>query len=316
MRCRLALSWLPRQYAAELRVSLNAGMWRVVGMCGPRHRSLQTRSRGAGIQVVVGGELVAADLHHLRVAGLVVDELEFVRLVGKLLAGFVFRFEDASGEQLTVLDDLAHPLFQRLEVFRGEGLRHIEVVVEPVDDRRSDAELGVGKHVLHGLGQHMRAGVPDDAAAVLRVGGDRHHLDVDVRRPAEVAQASVGVAHDHDRAGFTASGQARVADGRPGGGPGGHPKRGCGGGTGGGRHRGFSKSARCSQIAANAIRASGHDPTPIGLFSHGQSSPTNDAAQPSAPTNHSVAITTAMVNTKPAIFTQRPWRLNHAMTLS
>ena len=41
---------------------------------------------GTGIEVVVGGQLVAADLHHLGVAGLVVDELELVRLVGELFA--------------------------------------------------------------------------------------------------------------------------------------------------------------------------------------------------------------------------------------
>ncbi len=50
---------------------------------------------GTGIEVVVRGELVAADLHHLGVAGLVVDEFELVRLVRKLFAGFVFGLVDA-----------------------------------------------------------------------------------------------------------------------------------------------------------------------------------------------------------------------------
>ena len=44
MRCSCGFFSLPRQYAAALRISLNAGMRRVVGRCGPRHRSVQTRS--------------------------------------------------------------------------------------------------------------------------------------------------------------------------------------------------------------------------------------------------------------------------------
>ncbi|SLJ06883.1 Uncharacterised protein [Mycobacteroides abscessus subsp. abscessus] len=44
MRCRSSRFWSPRQYAAELRVSLKAGMNLVVGMCGPRHRSPHTFS--------------------------------------------------------------------------------------------------------------------------------------------------------------------------------------------------------------------------------------------------------------------------------
>ena len=44
MRCSCGFFSLPRQYAAALRVSENAGMRRVVGTCGPRHRSVQIRS--------------------------------------------------------------------------------------------------------------------------------------------------------------------------------------------------------------------------------------------------------------------------------
>ena len=74
---------------------------------------------GTGIEVVVGGELVAADLHDVGVAGLVVDELELVGLAGQLLARLVFGLVDAAVEQLPVLDDLAHPLFQRRPGPRG-----------------------------------------------------------------------------------------------------------------------------------------------------------------------------------------------------
>ena len=40
-------------------------MSRVVGTCGPRHRSLQTVSP-LRVEVVVDGQLGAADLHHVR----------------------------------------------------------------------------------------------------------------------------------------------------------------------------------------------------------------------------------------------------------
>src|ERR1700722_12271105 len=47
---------------------------------------------GTGIEVVVGGELVAADLHHVGIAGLIVDEFELVRLVRKFFARLLFGF--------------------------------------------------------------------------------------------------------------------------------------------------------------------------------------------------------------------------------
>ena len=68
---------------------------------------------GTGIEVVVGGEFVAADLHDVGVAGLVVDQFELVRLTGQLVAGLILGFVDPAVEQLPFLDDLAHPLFQR-----------------------------------------------------------------------------------------------------------------------------------------------------------------------------------------------------------
>ena len=39
--------------------------------------------------------------------------------LGQFLAGLVLGLVDATGEQLAVLDDLAHPLLQRLEILRA-----------------------------------------------------------------------------------------------------------------------------------------------------------------------------------------------------
>ena len=57
----LVLPDSPRQYAAAVRISLKAGMSRVVGRCGPRHRSVQTRS--VADEVVVHRQLGSADLN-------------------------------------------------------------------------------------------------------------------------------------------------------------------------------------------------------------------------------------------------------------
>ena len=271
---------------------------------------------GTGIEVVVGGQLVAADLHHLGIAGLVVDELQFVRLVGKFFARLVFRLVDAAGEQLAVLDDLAHALLQRLQILRGERLGDVEVVVEAVGDRRTDAELGLREHLLDRLGQHVRRRVPDDAAPVVGVGGDRRHLDIGVRRPAQVAQPAVGVADDDDGIGGAPARQPGVADRRRRGRPGSDPDRGCWGGAGGGAHRSLSKFVMGVYERDHAIGAGGQSPTPIGLFNHGCSMPTSSPDQSSAPSSHSVAATISAVSTPPRICTILPCRWNQSITLS
>ncbi len=192
---------------------------------------------GSGIEVVVSGELVAADLHNVGVTGFVVDEFELVRLSGQLLARLVLGLVDAPVEQLPVFDDLAHPLFQLLQILRRERIRHVEVVVEAVGDRRPDPQFGVREQVLDGLGQHVRGGVPDDAATVVGIGGDRGDLGVGVRDPAQVAQLALGVSHHHDRIGGTAARQPGVAHRGGRSRPGRHPDRRCWDGVCEGGHR-------------------------------------------------------------------------------
>ena len=174
----------------------------------------------AGIEVVVGRQLVAPDLHDVGIAGLVVDQLELVGLAGELGAGGVFGLIDPPGEQLAVFDDGLHPLLQRLEVFGGEGGRHVEVVVEAVGNRRADAELRIGEQFLDGLGEHVGGRVTDDAAALVAVGGHRDHLGIGLRGPAQIAQLALWVADHDDRPGLAAAGQAGVAHGRSRGSPG------------------------------------------------------------------------------------------------
>ena len=184
---------------------------------------------GARIEVVVGGQLVVgtggADLHHVRIPGFVIDQFELVGLIGQLGAGGVGGLIHPPGEQLTVLDDGLHPLLELLEVLRRERLRHVEVVVEAVGDRRADAQLGRRKKLLHGLGQHVGCRVPDHAAALVAVSGHRGDLGVGIRRPTQIAQRAVGVTDHHDRGGLATARQTRVAHGGPRGGPGRNPQK-------------------------------------------------------------------------------------------
>ncbi len=148
------------------------------GQVGTAAEVLPAQLAGLGVQVVVDGQLAAAHLDVRAVVGgrgaLDADELELVRLVGELLAGRLVG-DDAAGEALAALLDLLHLLLDGLQVLRGEGPGHVEVVVEAVADRRADAELGLGEQLLHGLRHDVRGRVAQDVQAVF--GGDLHGLD-------------------------------------------------------------------------------------------------------------------------------------------
>ena len=192
---------------------------------------------GARIEVVVGGQLVATDLHHVRVAGFVVDQFEFVGLAGQLSAGLIFRLVYPPGEQLTILDDDLHALLELLEVLRRERLRYVEVVVETIGDRRADSQLRGREQLLHGLGQDVGGRMPDHTATLVGVGCHRCHLGVGLRRPTKVAQRAGAVTDHHDRGGFTPTGQAGVAHSGSRRGPGRNPEQAGRGGVCGRAHQ-------------------------------------------------------------------------------
>ncbi len=185
------------------------------------------------VEVVVDGQLAAAHLHHLGGVdvALEVDQLQLERLVGELGLGLGEGVEAAAVEGLARLDDLQHPLLHPVQVLRGERPGDLEVVVEAVVDGRADAELGLREDVLHRLGEHVRAGVPQHVQPVRGVDGHRHHLGVGLRSPVQVAQL-VAVA-DHDDGLRTVGGQPGRGDRGPGRRPGGDDD-GVGHGTFGG----------------------------------------------------------------------------------
>ena len=104
--------------------------------------------------------------------------------------------DDAAGEGLALGDDRRHPLLEPLEVLRGERGLDAEVVVEAVRDRRPDAEPRVGEQLLHRLGEHVRARVPQHREALGRV--DRHRLDrvAVLGHPGQVVQVFLVRPHD------------------------------------------------------------------------------------------------------------------------
>jgi hypothetical protein len=100
----------------------------------------------AGAEVLAGGEA----LDQLHLVGLVALPEEGERLVAIELAAL----EGEVGR-----DDVLHPALDLGQVVEGQATGEVEVVVEPVLDRRADAELGLGEHLLDGLGHDVGRGV-------------------------------------------------------------------------------------------------------------------------------------------------------------
>ena len=126
-----------------------------------------------GLHVVVDGEFGSPHLHDLR-AAFTADESQLEWLAGELVLGLGFGHH-ATVESLARLDDLLHALLESLQIIRGEGGGHREVVVEAVLDRRPDAELRVREGVLDRLGEDVGGRMTQHGEPLGRV--DSHGLD-------------------------------------------------------------------------------------------------------------------------------------------
>ena len=95
------------------------------------------------------------------VLGQVLDELHLVGLLLLLheLDGLLTGQLEALQLQL-LLADLAHLSLQGGQILGGEGAGSVKIVVEPVLDAGADGQLPLGVQPLHGLSQHVGAGVP------------------------------------------------------------------------------------------------------------------------------------------------------------
>ena len=126
------------------------------------------------VDVVVEAEFLLGNLGgggRVEVCFLVFDQLDLEGLVGLFLQG-LFLGHGTAAEGLGGLDDALHALLDVLEVFRGEGLVNLEIVVEAVLDHRADTELGVRIDLLHGLGHDVGGRVTHDREAVFGIERD------------------------------------------------------------------------------------------------------------------------------------------------
>ena len=88
------------------------------------------------------------------------EPLELERIVGEPLAAPRARFTSSRTNGYFSADDLPHLVLERGEVLGRERLVDLEVVVEAVVDRRTEADLRVGTQAPHGRRQHVRRGMP------------------------------------------------------------------------------------------------------------------------------------------------------------
>ena len=166
-----------------------------IGHMRPAAQVAPAALAGLRIDVVVDGELGAADLHDIGTA-LASDETKLERLIAELDRGRAL-FDDPAREPLPRFHDDDHALLEDLEVLRGERPIDVEVVVEAILDRRPDAELRLRKRVLDRLGEHVGGRVAKHGEALWRIHRHRFdHIGVgDLSR--EIAQFAIDACHDN-----------------------------------------------------------------------------------------------------------------------
>ncbi len=148
---------------------------------------LDRTDRAGGVGVAAAAQVgeVADRVERDRLAvGDRARQLDLVRVVAERFDRFFARHAPA-GHRVVRADDLAHPRLQLRQIVRRERFGAIEIVVEPVLDRRPDRRLGLGKEILDGVREHVGRGV-----AEVR--------DVDAARGGHVSQSSpctTGVPH-------------------------------------------------------------------------------------------------------------------------
>ena len=117
-------------------------------------------------------------------------DLEILALVAKYLLRLVAR-PHVLGEGFVARDDLAHLLFDGVEVLWRERLVAEEIVVEAVIDHRPDGDLRAGPERLHRFGEHVRGIVANEFQRARIVAGEELDLGVAIDRIGKVRDLSV-----------------------------------------------------------------------------------------------------------------------------
>ncbi len=87
------------------------------------------------------------------------NQLQFERLVFEELLGLVSR-DHLAFKTFFALDDAAHTLLDGFQVIGGQWARQVKVVVKTIINGRTNGHFAIGEFFQHGLGHHMRGGVP------------------------------------------------------------------------------------------------------------------------------------------------------------
>ena len=110
--------------------------------------------------------------------GLVVPQLgnsfQLQGVIGKTAARLA-PVDDFPNEGEITRSHLGHLGFEPLQIFRCKGTIHLEVVVEPVFDGRSEPDARCRKKLAHSRGQDVSRGVAEELERLrVALGQDRH----------------------------------------------------------------------------------------------------------------------------------------------
>ena len=105
----------------------------------------------------------------------IVEDLQLVGLVPKAVAGLAAA-DLLALEAVVLADHPLHLLLDPAQVVGGEGLGHVEVVVEPVVDRRPDGQPRLGEEAPHRLGHDVGQAVAVDPPGLVGLPGDELDL--------------------------------------------------------------------------------------------------------------------------------------------
>ena len=70
------------------------------------------------------------------------------------------------------LGELVHTFFERVDIFLGQGMVQIDIIVETVVDNRADRHLGIWPQLFNRVPQKVRTGVTNNLKSIFIFRGD------------------------------------------------------------------------------------------------------------------------------------------------
>ena len=143
---------------------------------------------GPGAQVGKIPLAVKADV--LPLACMLVNELQLVVLPSHFFLGLVGGQLETLQRDI-LLDDFFNLCLDLGQVFRREGLFHVEVVIEPIINGGADGKLCAGVQPANRLRHDVGAGVPIGFLALFRVKGEDLQRTILSNRGTQVTDLAV-----------------------------------------------------------------------------------------------------------------------------